>query len=1056
MVEAARYAASCLIVAGVLVVVAHSPALGAPPQSAPQGAASSKLPLPHELPLDDYERVLFKFLFTRAYAASPNFWTHDKAIRDTGPFIGGLYYGTHPAVRIYYSPEVFNWINGGRQGEIADGGMIVKEMFPPPAALYVDPLLGTPPPVDPATGASRLDSLISAWAVMVKDRSVAKGGWFYANPAAPKIDPKSMISGQIDKAVEQSLDNYDYPFDFPSSGIAQGTCQRCHASAASEMTFSASNNILGLGGQPIRFRNDDTSRTAAYMANLQPAIRNLFVRVSPAGTNAVSPGLATEPSLVRPLRARTDQGASQESQRIVAAGLHGPGARRQRRLAANVPAAVAAPPRMPDPTFVAIFPMASATKDPKKFPGQWADHVVAGPHGSDPYITSDNCLGCHGGLGGAPYGLTMFAQTGPEYGIGYNLSEYGEWRWSPMGLAGRDPVFHSQIEGELAVLDAEFPPEKARPAKTALLNFCLSCHGAMGQRQLQQDALRGRVSEITGKPLDPNFKLEYFDLTTALDKNGLTQKNYEYHKYGNLAREGVSCTICHHIDPPDPAKVKGSGFTDIEYFLMRLTTGRYQQGPQNVLNGPFDKVAVVPMQASLDVTPKLNAYVKDSQVCGTCHAINLPNVEAPFPGEFKYLNQAETIPEFKGFSHTIEQATFLEWQNSVFADKANTREFKSCQDCHMPGSFVSADKKTVNLPQLITQIATIDDTTYPMVDNSVVPEALFVPIRDNYKRHELVGLNVFVESMFSQFDSILGVALLDPMTGPFTSVQNKTNGNVLAMDNMVRQAREATVDIAVQMLESTVPHQVIAQVTVTNKVGHRFPSGVGFRRAFLEVQATNKRDGKVLWGSGRTNSVGVILDGNEKPLPTEFLPDASTFQPHYQEIRAEDQVQIYEELTLNAKNEFNTSFIHRDSHPKDNRLLARGWLSGERLPTKSPIVKEFLVATDPEGTSVLADPDFSDQDGKGASGVDHIRYVMNLPSDFLNRGDIAVKATMYYQAIPPYFLQQRFKQAPDGEATKRLYYMASRLATKGTPIEDWKLRLVSATTEPTAKTATPP
>ena len=74
--------------------------------------------------------------------------------------------------------------------------------------------------------------------------------------------------------------------------------------------------------------------------------------------------------------------------------------------------------------------------------------------------------------------------------------------------------------------------------------------------------------------------------------------------------------------------------------------------------------------------------------------------------------------------------------------------------------------------------------------------------------------------------------------------------------------------------------------------------------------------------------------------------------------------------------------------------------------------------------------------------------------------DIAVKATMYYQAIPPFFLQQLFKLKDPGDATKRLYYMASRLETKGTPIEDWKLPLVSATVEvvprPTPRPATAP
>ena len=77
---------------------------GRPRESHP-GGAKAGLPLPHELPLQDYERVLYKFLFTRAYAAAPCSWTQDKEIRDTGPFIGGEYHGTHPAVRVSTRPR---------------------------------------------------------------------------------------------------------------------------------------------------------------------------------------------------------------------------------------------------------------------------------------------------------------------------------------------------------------------------------------------------------------------------------------------------------------------------------------------------------------------------------------------------------------------------------------------------------------------------------------------------------------------------------------------------------------------------------------------------------------------------------------------------------------------------------------------------------------------------------------------------------------------------------------------------------------------------------------
>ena len=91
---------------------------------------------------------------------------------------------------------------------------------------------------------------------------------------------------------------------------------------------------------------------------------------------------------------------------------------------------------------------------------------------------------------------------------------------------------------------------------------------------------------------------------------------------------------------------------------------------------------------------------------------------------------------------------------------------------------------------------------------------------------------------------------------------------------------------------------------------------------------------------------------------------------------------------------------------------------------------QFLAATDPEGESVLLDPDFSDNEGTGATGLDHIQYVMKLPHS-VNMADIAVRATMYYQAIPPFYLQQLFKRKDPGDATKRLYYIGQPAGDEG-------------------------
>jgi hypothetical protein len=59
--------------------------------------------------------------------------------------------------------------------------------------------------------------------------------------------------------------------------------------------------------------------------------------------------------------------------------------------------------------------------------------------------------------------------------------------------------------------------------------------------------------------------------------------------------------------------------------------------------------------------------------------------------------------------------------------------------------------------------------------------------------------------------------------------------------------------------------------------------------------------------------------------------------------------------------------------------------------------------------------------------------------------NVTITATIYYQSIPPYFLNDRFTQAPNAPATQRLYYLTSNLQTKGTAIENWKFQIAQAT-----------
>jgi len=869
------------------------------------GATEHSLPLPSAVPSGqfvDFEKQVIAFLQRGDYKGLN--WCVDKGLRDTGPFIQGVYYGTHPAVRIYYSPKIMQWLLGGRQGTIPDGAMIIKEQYPPPAGRYAGLTDEQLPQV-------------SDWTIMIKDSQGSKDGWFWGE----------FFDGM-------TFDDDQFPFQYPWAGFGL-YCLRCHATAEREHTFASTNNIQGFRGEPIAFVDDGSWRKTSTLSS-----------------------------------------------------IHGRRAEALRRPEATVP----------DPDFLRIFnsipgvPRASV----QTLPSETYDHIVAPASGPGQFISSSQCMSCHAALNG-PFGPVMFLPTGPTVqGVtpGANVSPYGEWRWSPMGLAGRDPIFYSQLEGEFAYFKT-LPPPKGQQFTTLVRNTCLTCHGAMGKRQLDTD------SGGSG-----DFLLDFIQLTN---------RNDQHFKYGALARDGISCAVCHRAVPDQTPP----GTSSLEYFLATSTNGRFQVGTPDQIFGPFTDHEIVPyaMQTATGIQPQFSPYIQSSRLCGSCHTIDLPVLDGR-PGQM-----------------SIEQATYLEWLNSQYQTEFGLPgpNARTCQSCHMPRSYHSA-KKGLDVPQLKEKIAIIEDEGYPEAEHRVPIPDITVRVRqEGFSRHEFLGLNAFLLQMFRQFYDVLGVRTPDYMSGSTTDLQD-------AIDNFSQQAQERTARITASAL-AIGPGQIQADVAVTNLAGHRLPSGVGFRRAFVELLVKDDQ-GRTVWGSGRTNRLGIIVDGNDQILPSEFFSEyidaqgriQQHYQPHHEVITGQDQVQIYEELVQNADGKFTTSFIRRDAIVKDNRLLPIGWT--ERGPDPS-LNGRFLAATHPEG-SAADDPDYHD----GYAGTDHITYQITLPPG-VDTTKCSVHATLFYQAIPPSFLNDRFTAAPDGDATKRLYYLTSNLQLAGTSTESWKLPLVS-------------
>ena len=489
---------------------------------------------------------------------------------------------------------------------------------------------------------------------------------------------------------------------------------------------------------------------------------------------------------------------------------------------------------------------------------------------------------------------------------------------------------------------------------------------------------------------------------------------------------------------------------DIADFLANNITGQFKVGPPDELYGPFkdDEIAPKAMETAIGMKPKYSPFLKKSRLCASCHIISLPVVDWPVGTESEHqhlfpkveedqLIASEKNPNMKAFTHRIEQATYLEWMNSQYQDEYGepTEHTKSCQDCHMPTEYHSMDGEIVVDP-IQTKIATIEDESYPEADHRIPLKDLTVRFRkEGFRRHTFQGLNVFLAEMFHQFNDVLGVRQGDFETG--------VNGLPFAIENYVQNARENSAAIRVVALKHE-GQTLEADIMITNKTGHRMPSGVGFRRMFIEFLVIDESSGleRVIWASGQTNGVGVLLDVDGKPLPEEFFEtvekdgkQVQSYHPHHRVITSQNQVQVYEELATDAKGVITTSFIHRDHHLKDNRLLPAGW-SKDGPPGGMPAA--FLHATYPHG--VGDDPQY-----KNGHGTDIIKYRVTLPECF-DCKKVKVKATLYSQAWAPYYLKARFTDVPDspeGEARRRLYYLASHLKTDGTPIQDWKLELVS-------------
>jgi hypothetical protein len=922
---------------------------------------------------NDYDLLLQEFLAQRVYADVLG-WVHDQNWRLTGPYVGplgaGASFGTHPAVRAWYSPEIVTWLCNDREGDIPDGAMIIKEMH----AIDADIVTILPNQCMEI----RTDPAPTGWTVIIKSSDESRDGWYWGyydgtenarpdgqppqtnrlgNP--PIFDRSGITSPDFFQgnrgAVMRNTNWYPTGQDPPNPDVFPDVvypndqyghyCMNCHSSAISEETFASLDNVLGPG---IIYKHFDAGPSGT---GLPHSVEHLPAWMALHNTPP------NESEYTQPLAQ-------------AAPGFHG--------------------------SYHQINPVGFSDAWNLRLPAQTWDHVVSGVDGPSEFLTSDQCISCHDATySNAGLPNMMLQVEMPDGQELLNLSPYAEWSVSPMGLAGRDPIFFSQLQSETNNL-----PEQA----ACIENLCLSCHGVMGKRQLAIDTSPDGsdceslfpVPPPPGVPSGEPFRLA---MVTQWPKSDPNDKQ----GYGALARDGISCTTCHHVSPDALG-------TESSY------TGNFVTGRPEEIFGPYrdDTVVPKPMQNTLGITPilgdQLTAPVQG--VCQSCHNILLP----------VFTNDGAIV------GGAYEQSTGLEWQNSVYGPGRSNQRL--CIDCHMPRTFHGEP--------LVFEIANIESSEFAPTSNRLPDEDITLTPRTEYGRHALHGLNLFLNQMFQQFPLILGSRQVDPMSGtaPVPSL-------IAGANSMIDFAQQETAAIEVEST-AIVDGTLEVMVKVTNKAGHFLPSGVGFRRMFLEFVVLDER-GSALWASGRTNALGFIVKGTtSQVLPSEQpiqFPNAP-FQPHYQVIDREDQVQIYQELVKDSGGALTTSFLRRFMTVKDNRLRPEGFDPSFFADNPSEFIQELAIVHG----QAADDPYYTDPT---LTGADVITYRVPWQGQIANKA-ARVRVTLYNQSIPPSYLQQRFRDANRGpqadDEIRRLYYITSHLNTDEIEdiggrkvLKDWKL-----------------
>ena len=400
----------------------------------------------------------------------------------------------------------------------------------------------------------------------------------------------------------------------------------------------------------------------------------------------------------------------------------------------------------------------------------------------------------------------------------------------------------------------------------------------------------------------------------------------ELHRYPELSEEiNQTCTVCHAPMAVDMARKEGN------IAMQPFDTGSVADG--DFVQGIY----------SMNNTDTLFNHAMDGVSCSFCHQMADVNLgdESSFTGGFTVLPPSQDLVERPAYGQYGDPAGAYMRQQSKFTPEfgAHISTSEACATCHnLISSPVDTNGEAITgthgFPEQMiftewqqsdyaiggSKEATCQACHMPKLDQPVpLASAGSTEKRDNFSEHSFLAANTVLQTMLDNYSSELGV----PDGVDFKPAIERN-----------RQFLQTAASLELQN-QSLADDKLRFDVKVTNETGHKLPSGYHSRRVYLHVLVTDA-SGEQVFESGKINKNGSITGVAEDN-------DPSTWEPHYNKINDERQVQVYQSIMINSDGKRAHSLLNSIDYVKDNRLLPSGL---DKLSADDKIAVKGSAASD--------------------------------------------------------------------------------------------------------------